>query len=369
MNPTPKPPALDKVRVAGYRSIRDQEVDLRALNVLIGANGAGKSNFISLFRLLRRLVDERLQAAVTVAGGASQLLHFGPKRTSEISLGFEFGLNSYQCRLEPTEKDSLYFAEETVSFHGPDHEKPYQKGLGSGHLESALGPTSQTSSRVTIADYVLAAFRAWQVYHFHDTTASSPIKQKGNVDDDRELLHDGRNLAAFLYRLQEAEPATLRRIVETVRLVAPFFDGFTLAPDRLNGRIIQLEWREKGSDLRFGPNVLSDGSLRFVALATLLLQPELPATIVIDEPELGLHPAAITMLAALLRSAATRTQVVVSTQSVTLLNQLAPEDVLVVDRIDGASTFRRLELGELEPWLEEYSLGELWEKNVVGGRP
>ena len=187
--------------------------------------------------------------------------------------------------------------------------------------------------------------------------------------DNVELKPDAGNLAAYLYRLRKTAPLAFRSIEETVRLVAPFFDRFELRPDRLNEKKIQLEWRERGSDDYFDADTLSDGTLRFICLATLLLQPDLPSLLLIDEPELGLHPFAINLLASLLQSAAERTQVVVSTQSVTLVNQLAPEDMIVVDRQGRESIFRRPTAEQIADWLDDYSLGELWEKNVLGGRP
>src|SRR2546427_3037694 len=156
---------------------------------------------------------------------------------------------------------------------------------------------------------------------------------------------------------------------ETITQVAPFFNDFALRPDPTPKESIRLEWREKGSDFPFRAAHLSDGTLRFICLATLLLQPTPPSTVLIDEPELGLHPYAITVLASLLKSASTKTQVIVSTQSVPLVNQLQPEDILVVDRAQGQSTFRHLGSEELKDWLEDYGLGDLWEKNLFGGRP
>jgi predicted ATPase len=209
--------------------------------------------------------------------------------------------------------------------------------------------------------------KSWTTYHFHDTSTEAKVKQTGDLNDNRALRPDAANLAAFLYRLQETEPAVFRNLAEVIRMVAPFFSSFNLRPNPLNPRTIRLEWQEIGSDSYFDAHSLSDGTLRFISLATLLLQPELPPTLLLDEPELGLHPYAITVLADLLRAAATRTQVIVSTQSVTLVNQFAPEDLIVVDRIEGESIFRRLTADEIASWLDDYALGELWEKNVLGG--
>jgi predicted ATPase len=135
--------------------------------------------------------------------------------------------------------------------------------------------------------------------------------------------------------------------------------------------MIQLEWRQKDSDYPFLASHLSDGTLRFMCLATALLQPSPPATMLFDEPELGLHPYALTLLANLFKQAAkgTSQQVIVSTQSAQLVNEFEPEDIVVVERTQGESVFGRLESAKLSGWLEDYTLGELWQKNVFGGGP
>ena len=160
-------------------------------------------------------------------------------------------------------------------------------------------------------------------------------------------------------------------IRRTVRLTAPFLEDFILEPSALNEDKIRLEWRHRGSDAYFDASSLSDGTLRFIALATLLLQPKSrrPSVVLLDEPELGLHPHAIALLAALVKQVSVETQVVLATQSSLLLDHFGPEDVLVADRVNGATGFTRLDGKELEEWLRDYSLGQLWEKNELGGRP
>jgi predicted ATPase len=360
---------LDRIQIAGFKSIRDQTLDLRSLNVLIGANGAGKSNFIEVFRLLHEIVDQNLQLFVARSGGADRLLHFGSKTTAEMLFHLWFSKNAYRCQLVPAVGDSLVFSEERIHYRYPSTNYNYDVSLGVSHRETLLHDEANQHGRSSIAFYVVAALQDWKVYHFHDTSSSARVKQTIDLADNTALRPDAGNLAAFLYRLQETDPGTFRNILETVRLVAPFFGSFDLRPDRLNPDKIRLEWRERGADTYFDAHALSDGTMRFVCLATLLLQPEPPTTILIDEPELGLHPYAIAVLADLLRAAAEKTQVIVSTQSVTLVNQLSPEDVVVVDREGGESVFRRPSSADLESWLDGYSLGELWEKNVLGGRP
>ncbi len=364
----PVPMALDRFEITGFRSIEAVDLTLRPLNVMIGANGAGKSNLIGAFGLLKDIVDHRLQVAVARRGGATPLLHYGPKHTSEIRLVLHFGRNGYEARLGAAEGDSLFFDKEICWFQGDNYPRPYEKSFGAGHRESRLAEEAK-EPRGAIASYVLTTLRSWSVYHFHDTSRTAVVKQKGNIDDNASLRPDAGNLAAFLNRLLAAEEPAYRRIVAAIRQVAPFFDDFQLRPDPLSERSIQLEWRERGSDTYFNAHALSDGTLRFMCLAALLLQPAPPSLILIDEPELGLHPFAITQLAAMLQSAATRTQLLVGTQSVTLMNQLEPEDIVVVDRAKGPSTFRRIGPDEVAAWVDDYALGELWEKNLLGGRP
>ena len=141
--------------------------------------------------------------------------------------------------------------------------------------------------------------------------------------------------------------------------------------EKVRLRLTRSSWngRERDSDAYFNAHSMSDGTLRFVCLATLLLQPTLPETILLDEPELGLHPYAIRVLAELLQSASATTQVIVSTQSVSLVNQFSPEDLLVVEREAGNTVFKRPKSEDIQNWADDYGLGDLWEKNVIGGRP
>jgi len=371
--------ALDSIEVEGYKSIRSAKVDLGAVNVLIGANGAGKSNLLGLFGLLADLADRRLQLHVGLQGGANAILHFGRKKTPSLRISLRFGLHGYEALLVPTTDDTLVFEHEMPSslepppFYIPDQFRGQPQGeyMGAaGHKETGLRAGEEilgVGSRVSAP--VVGGIASWRAFHFHDTGKSAPVKQKRKIDDNRALRAEGDNLAPFLFGLQRTAPGSYLRIVEAVRSVAPFFDDFSLAPDAVNRDVIQLAWRHRSDDALFTADSLSDGTLRFISLATLLLQPELPSLIVIDEPELGLHPFAITQLAALVRSASSKSQVLLATQSVTLLDQFDASEVIVAERSNGESTFRRLDEEALVEWKEEYSLGELWLKNVLGGRP
>jgi predicted ATPase len=197
------------------------------------------------------------------------------------------------------------------------------------------------------------------------------MRQTAKLDDNAYLRPDGANLAAFLYLLKEKHSSEYDLIRATVQLVAPFFDDFLLRPDPLNEETIRLAWKHKSSDQYFNASALSDGSLRFILLAALFLQPQkyLPSIVLVDEPELGLHPYAIGLLASLVRQVSARAQVIVSTQSPLLLDYFEPEEVLVAQRDGGGTILTRLESAPLKDWLSDYSLGQLWEKNEIGGRP
>ena len=359
---------LNRIEIAGFKSIREMALELRPINILIGSNGAGKSNFLGAFELLHEIVERRLQTHAARQGGAGALLHFGPKQTPTMKLSLDFTPNGYAVDLGLSAGDELFFEDEMCWFQGPGHSQPFTESLLRSQKESGLAfEAGRRPGKV--AAHVLQSMQSWKRYHFHDTSASARLKQKNPIDDNHTLRADASNLAAFLYKLQRTHENTYRKIIATIRMVAPFFDDFVLRPDPVREDKILLEWRHKTSDDYFNAHALSDGTLRFMCLATLLLQPELPTTILIDEPEIGLHPSAIHQLAALIRSASTRSQIIAATQSVTFMNHFDPEDIVVVEHDGEQSTFRRVDREELSEWLEDYTLGELWEKNVLGGRP
>jgi predicted ATPase len=357
-------PQLERLTVRGFKSIRELEAfDLRALNVLIGANGAGKSNFIAVFRMLAEMAEQRLQLYVREQDGPDALLFGTRKRTAQLDAEFYFGRDGYRASLVPA-GDKLVFSREETWFDGDYGVSVHP--LGSGHEEARLREVTGD----TFAPYVRPAIARWRVYHFHDTSTSAPVRQAQPLRDNLRLKANAGNLAPFIRLLYERHPNEYRRIVETVRMVAPFFGDFVYRKEA--GERVELEWTDADDpDTVRSVRQLSDGTLRFIAIATLLLQPAhlQPDTILIDEPELGLHPYAIGVLAALMRQASSARQLIASTQSVDLVNELAPEDVVVVDRADGASTFHRVDADRLREWLEDYALGELWKMNVLGGRP
>ena len=366
-------PALDYITIEGFRSVkRIERLPLGPINVLIGPNGAGKSNFIGAFSFLGEIRAGRLKEYVVRSGGADRILHFGAKATPKLRIHVSFGgeVNRYEITLTATDADGLLPVREECVEHRDGHPLT-ARSLGGGGPEAWISQRNTHRLDDELVDRVREYLDDWRIYHFHDTGATSPLKKTAEVNDNRFLRHDGANLAAFLFYLFRKHPDSYNLIRRTVQLVAPFFDDFRLEPLALNEETIRLEWRHRASDAYFAASSLSDGSLRFIALATVLLQPASlrPSVILLDEPELGLHPAAITILAALVKKVSVETQVVLATQSPLLLDHFQPEDVLVAEREGGQTRFTRLDGAELETWLEDYSLGQLWEKNQFGGRP
>ena len=362
---------LRKLTIKGYKSIQDlEDFELSNLNILLGANGAGKSNFFSVFKLLADMYEQNLQLHVQKNGGADALLHYGRKKTLKMSMGFYFKDNGYEFSLIPTKDNRLIFEKEELCFTGywkyPSGAVvfPSSEIIKSAHSEAIL-----KNSDHKYAQYIKPAIQSWRVYHFHDTSDTALVKQIHSATDNLRLKTDAANLAAFLLRLKQKFPTNYEQIVKTIQLVAPFFADFVHREDE---QAIQLEWLEAGNlDTPFKAHVLSDGTLRFICLATLLLQPFqlMNDTILIDEPELGLHPYALAVLADLIKRAAEQKQVIISTQSVELINHFSANDIIVVDRVNDASTFKRLDEELLKDWLEDYTLGDLWKQNIIGGRP
>ena len=389
-------PAIEHITVQGFKSIKHLEkLRLRPINVLIGANGSGKSNFIEVFAFLQALCEGRLRDYVARSGGADRSLHFGAKVTERLRIHVAFRgeasqeQTEYEIVLSRTEADGLYPSKERVSSWDEAKLRQGTESLTSrsgenpstlidigpqqirlplgGELEAGISDPSVSKPAQSVYDHL----ENCRIYHFHDTGSSSPIKRTVDLHDNQFLRPNGANLAAFLYRLQLKNRNEYAQIQGAIRLAAPFFDDFQLKPLALNEDKIRLEWRHRASDAYFDAASLSDGTLRFIALATLLLQPKRlqPSVILLDEPELGLHPYAIALLASMVKQASVETQIVLATQSPILLDYFDPEDVLVADRVDGATQFNRLKSDQLAEWLEDYSLGQLWEKNELGGRP
>lgn len=395
---------LKRIKMTGFRSLRDVELEPGRITVLIGANGAGKTNLLAALRMLPLMRTQSLRRFVAGSGGASTLLHYGPKVTPELTLRLEFaqgtGTNAYTARLGHTAGDALVYNDEIVESHPNPNQPAIHQSLGVGHGESLISDNvnslmkmgafktglgnlplpADPDTRNAIADAIQRVHRGiarMSFFHFHDTSSTSPLRQNSRQSEDQYLRSDGSNLATYLFRLANSDApddvAAWKRVGMLLRRVAPYIKRIDPAlvdlahPDR---SAIRIGWIDE-NDHRFDVSDLSDGTLRALALITALSQPvaRLPRFLSIDEPELGLHPAAITLLAGLVRSIAPRCQVLLATQSPALLDHFEPEEVVVAERANGETSFRRLDREALATWLEEYSLSELFDKNVLGGRP
>lgn len=364
---------LKRIRVEGFKSIKKLDLPMRDINILVGANGAGKTNLISLFTFLSCLSQGKLQQYIKTEGGAERFFHFSTRNTERIKLDLEIGNNGYNVEFLPNrDDDSLVFDVESCRRIDSPGSSPWS--LYSRKGESGLA--TEDLSGQPVKYYTKKYLDQCRVYHFHDTGSQAGFKTRKPLDDYYYLEENAANIAPFLYELKTShhdyDQQSYNQIVCAVQSVAPFFHDFYLEPTGKPGdKNILLRWEHANHRSPFSANALSDGTARFICLATLLLQPVYarPGTIILDEPELGLHPAALCVLADIIRSISAETQVICSTQSVVFANFFSPEDFIVTELKDGVSVFERLEREQVEQWLDEYGMGEIWSKNLIGGRP
>ena len=362
------PHSLDRLTIRGFKSIRTlEEFQLNNLNVFIGGNGAGKSNLVEFFRLLRSVIDGNLNDYIRSGGGIGDFLFNGSKVTSQVCSEVNFGPHGYRFSLKPGPSGTPLLTAEARFYH--DEDSGWRELGDSTDGKSFLEKESDSSNR-RYCQQVYDAISSWQIYHFHDTSPTAALRQCEIIQDNKVLRFDASNIAPYLLRLKQDNHDAYREILNSVRLVIPFLEDFLLeVTDSGAKQKVSLTWQQEGSDYPMQPYHFSDGSIRFICLATALLQPDPPSTIIINEPELGLHHSAIPILAELIRDAAKRTQLIIATQSPALIDKFGIEDVVVVNRKDGASSFERLQEKEFSAWLENYSVGELWSLNVICGGP
>jgi predicted ATPase len=366
---------ISTLSLEGFKTIKHLEnLQFENINLFIGANGSGKSNLLSFFEMMSCIMTDAFQKYIADNGFANTLLYFGSKNTTQIeakiNLTHQTGEYRYYFRLSPIAGDTFVFAKEELN------DKEFQKILlTSYNKETGLKAISlEKNAKATIAKNIIKFLSTLSIFHFHDTSKNALIKQARVIEDNTYLKNDGSNLAPFLYQIKVEYPKHYHKIKLIIRQIAPFFDDFVLVP---NKDYILLKYKEIGSDIEFGAFRLSDGTLRFIALATLLIQPKekMPPIIIIDEPELGLHPVAIDKLASLLRTASKYSQIFMTTQSERLLNHFEVKNVIVVSRKKERRTnryfseFKKLDRDELNTWLVDYSLSQIWESNLIGGKP
>ena len=359
---------LDNITLRGYRSIRSLEnFELRDVNVFVGANGAGKSNFLSFFSLLRSMMSGTFESFMNRHGTSDDLLYNGPQVTDCIFAQMLFGARGYRFRLLPTANQKLALTDEACYSQNAQHGWSSLPQTGDG--SSAL--VHEVRSRVGDSEHsrsVYEAVNSWRIYHFHDTSITAGMRRYAIVEDKELLRENASNIAPLLLHMRTSSRVQYESVVRYVQALMPAFEDFILTPQTVrNGEqcIVRLDWKQRGTDYPMPPYTLSDGTIRFICLAVALLQPEPPTALFVDEPELGLHPEGIDLLAELLISSSRQTQVIVATQSPLLLNHFSVEDVVVARWHAGATEFERLNEEDYRQWLDDFSLGDLWAKNVI----
>ena len=364
---------LKSIKIQGFKSIPFQhplELMFGDINILLGANGAGKSNIISFFKMLGFMMSGSLQRFIAESGTNQKFLYYGSKKTPTMCASLIFEAPSfydiYSFNLTAAVPDRLILTSEDIECKHAREERPFKGQLQSDFNESALVKSSEKTEKI-----IRNLLGSCKVYQFSDSSISSPMRQASTVDSAHYLQSEANNLASFLYYLKNNYPDSFRRISEYVRDIVPQFHEFYLEPER---GYISLKWMDNSAnDYVLSADQFSDGSIRFIALATLLLQPEetMPFVIIVDEPELGLHPYAIDQLNEMIKDASKHAQIIVATQSTAIIDGFSADEVTVIERdpeIQGTCA-RKLTEEEYHDWLEEYTLSELWNKNIIGGRP
>ena len=370
---------IDMISIRGFRSLADVSVsELPDVAVMIGSNGSGKSNIIRFFDMLNWMVkSRRLAEFVARQGGADDQLFGGSRktRTIEADLGLrngDFACN-YSFTLSYAHPDRLIVDKESFEWRELDKLIGGWEESSPGQSESSIVDNVQRqqtdqfyfSSLLPMANLL----RDHRVFHFHDTSEESSIKKSWDVEDNQDLCSHGGNLASVLHRLEQEDVRRFDLICRHIGRVLPEFDRFVI--EESYGKVL-LRWKAKWSDKTFGAHLTSDGSLRFFALVTLLNLPAemLPSVILLDEPELGLHPAAIGLVAGMIEQLSHDKQIIVATQSPLLVDGFELDEIIVLDLEDGQTKLRKLNADDYQVWLDEdYTPSQLWQKNLLGGRP
>jgi predicted ATPase len=312
---------LKSIRVKGYKLFDDFSLELDRYNFITGPNGSGKSAFLSIFGMLHHLAVGDFQLYVERQGGAAEILHGGLQKTREIEIEVWFvdestmNRDGYAVKLF-LDHNRLLIAEEVLLYQDKGQTNITREVISKyPHTESELGKWYRVNKNKKC--YVYQDFLSSIVYHFCDTGWTSRIKGSVDINQVDRLWWDGGNVAAYLYYLQRTYPEAYQEIANTVREVFEGFAGFHLVPDqRVNSPRVRLNWI--GQDNRIHPpESLSDGTLRFICLSTLLLQPLeiIPSVILIDEPEIGLSLSAQEVLGEMIKNASKHGTLVIATHS------------------------------------------------------
>lgn len=381
---------FSNLQVDGFRRLQKLELPLRPLNVLIGANGVGKTSVLEVMSLLSASATGRLQDTLSAAGGLGSVMTLG--RPDPMRLHLTMPVE----QAEPIEYEFTLVAgglgyslpEERLTQRRPgtDGKDPFFKFIDSRHRDiryfdtdagKLVRPTWDHKPLETSLSQVPKMFReperfrellaSSSLYHALDVSPRAAVRLPQPMQPAPLPGPDGENLMSCLYFLRETERHRFDAVEDTLRVVFPNFDRLDFPPAAAGS--LTMAWRDKQYAKPLYPHQLSEGTLRFLWLVTLLQSPELPTVTLIDEPEVSLHPEMLRLLAGLFREASSRTQLIVATHSERLVGFLQPAELLVCDLDEaGTATITRADDLDLEGWLAEYSLDQLWRLGRLGGR-
>lgn len=361
---------IRSVTIEGFRSLKNiQNLELPQLTVLIGANGAGKSTLIRFFEMLSWMLKAKnLQEFVLRHGGGDDQFFMGARKTprihAELCLETSYGQNDYRFDLvHLAAGDAVMLMNEAYrySVHGKPSKGNWTE-LGLVGKESSLFDKATKTSQT-----IVNLLRQCSTYQFHDTSINAAIHNRWDVTESFRLRSDGGNLAAVLLDLRKTDGKRYELIVKQIARVLPAFKDFVLEEEA--GKVL-LRWVGRQSDKVFGSHLTSDGSLRLFCLLTLLNLPpdRLPDVMFFDEPELGLHPHAITLVAEMFKRLSKKRQIFIATQSPYLVDCFELENIVVASANNGETVLRNLPRAQYQEWLDdEYQLSDIWLKQTVGG--
>ena len=401
---------FDCIKIEGFRSFKKVELEMPRLAVLIGPNGGGKSNFVDLLMLMAEAGNGELAVGVNKRGGFRNIA-FGFEPTGEVLVEFSFkGLRDPASEMEPLPPlitlakkpfDITYRVtlrglgvnfrvwEEQLHQVSVDPEqitfeidRDATRTLFKWRIISQEGEEPKSVEDVELAisqvkdankfrpPYaVFQELRQWAFYRDIDVGPESPVRQPVLIRPATRLLSDGTNLSSVFFTIQQEHPDDWDDILGILKTAYPDFVKLTVPAGGGDGKV-HLRWFERPNEKQgLSANLLSDGTLKLLCLVAILKSPNPPPLICIDEPELGLHPDWIELVAELMQDAATRTQVIVATHSPQIVAKLDPDQVIVTEKVEAETHLTQLKTRDLEKWLKDFSLAELWLSGEIGGRP
>ena len=381
---------IERIKIGGFRRLREVNLEVRPFMVVIGANGVGKTSFLDAFSVLSSSASGNLNNALSLFGGIENILTRG--KSVELSFSVDMDIPQYQplnyeLRLSPS-STAYSIQREILSQRHERHVLPFLHIDSSGSdiryyemggkvpsglvrpnwehnpLETSLAQVPKMFREPEELRRILAT--ATQ-YHALDVGPRAAVKMPQPMKPATLPGPNGEDLVPYLYYLRESDRNRFDSIVDSLRSAFPGFEELAFPP--VAAGVLAMIWKDKNFRKPMYTNELSEGTLRFLWIISLLASPSLSTITMIDEPEISLHPELLSLLADLMREAAKRTQLIVATHSDRFIRFLKPEEVVVMDvNEDGCSTVAWADSLDLDEWLADYSLDEVWRMGRMGGR-